>query len=331
MTQETVMIPSPIDGIALKTVRANGITQRYAECGAGPAVLFCHGWPESWYSWRHPMLALAQSGYRCIAPDMRGYGGTDAPPEVDHYSILDLVGDMVALLRELGVGEAVVVGHDWGAPVAWHSALLRPDLFRAVVGMSVPWTPRAGTDLLSSLAKQGITRFYMQYFQAPGVAEAELERDVRASLRRIYYTSSGEVDRGAKGFAVLPENGGLLDNTIDPATLPAWLSERDLDWFAGEFARTGFRGGLNWYRNLTRNWRLTAPWHGQPIRQPSLFIAGSRDGVLRFPASKAQIEAFPKTLPGIRGCHILEGAGHWIQQERADEVNRLLLDFLRGL
>ncbi len=323
--------PSPVPGISLATVKANGITQRYAHCGEGPLVLFCHGWPESWYSWRQTMRAVADAGYRAVAPDMRGYGGTDAPAEIEHYTILDLVGDMTALVRELGAREAVVVGHDWGAPVAWHCALLRPDLFKAVVGMSVPWAPRGGIDLLSALAKMGITRFYMQYFQAPGVAEAEFERDVRGALRRIYHTASGDLRETGKGFAVLPENGGFLDNTVDPERLPAWLSEADLDWFAGEFSRTGFRGGLNWYRNLARNWRLTAPWHGQPIAQPSMFLAGTRDGVLKFPASMQQIEAFPRTLPGIRGCHLIDGAGHWVQQERADEVNQRLLEFLRGL
>jgi pimeloyl-ACP methyl ester carboxylesterase len=325
------MITSPVDGITLKTIVANGITQRYAECGSGPIVLFCHGWPESWYSWRHQMLALAAAGYRCIAPDMRGYGGTDAPLDIEQYTILDLVGDMVSLLRELKAKDVAVVGHDWGAPVAWHCALLRPDLFRAVVGMSVPWALRGKIDLLSSLEKQGITRFYMQYFQTPGVAEAELERDVRKSLSLVYFNSSGDQPDAEKSFAVLPATGGFLDNKMVPAQPLTWLTEKDLAWFTSEFTRTGFRGGLNWYRNLTRNWRLTSAWQSQPIRQPSMFIAGSRDSVLKFPASKAQIESFPKSLPGIRGTHILEGAGHWIQQERAAEVNRLLLDFLKGL
>ena len=325
------MITSPVDGITLKTIVANGITQRYAECGSGPIVLFCHGWPESWYSWRHQMLALAAAGYRCIAPDMRGYGGTDAPLDIEQYTLLDLVGDMVSLLRELEAKDVVVVGHDWGAPVAWHCALLRPVLFRAVVGMSVPWALRGKIDLLSSLEKQGITRFYMQYFQTPGVAEAELERDVRKSLSLVYFNSSGDQPDAEKSFAVLPATGGFLDNKMAPAQPLTWLTENDLAWFTGEFTRTGFRGGLNWYRNLTRNWRLTSAWQSQAIRQPSMFIAGSRDSVLKFPASKAQIESFPKSLPGIRGTHILEGAGHWIQQERAAEVNRLLLEFLKGL
>jgi pimeloyl-ACP methyl ester carboxylesterase len=325
------MTESPIDGIRLNTVVANGITQRYAECGTGPVILFCHGWPESWYSWRHQMLALASAGYRCIAPDMRGYGGTDAPQAVEEYTILDLVGDMVSLLRALDARNVIVIGHDWGAPVAWHCALLRPDLFRAIVGMSVPWALRGKIDLLSSLEKQGITRFYMQYFQEPGVAEAEFERNVRDALIKVYFNSSGDQPDSEKSLAVLEPDAGFLDNKAAPTKLPTWLSEKDLDWFAGEFRRTGFRGGLNWYRNLTRNWRLTSAWQSQPILQPSLFIAGSRDGVLKFPASKAQIEHFPKSLPGIRGTHILEGAGHWIQQERALEVNQLLLDFVKDL
>lgn len=322
---------SPVAGISLKTQQINGISMRYAEAGSGPAVLFCHGWPESWYSWRHQMLALAQAGYRCIAPDMRGYGGTDAPNDIERYTILDLVGDVTSLAQELKLDRPVVMGHDWGAPVAWHSALLRPDLFRAVVGMSVPWALRGRTDLLSSLQKLGITRFYMQYFQDPGVAEAEFEQDVRRALSIIYFNSSGDAPPNDGGIGVLPADGGFLANKVVPDKLPPWLTAADLDWFAGEFKRTGFRGGLNWYRNLTRNWRLTAVWQGQPIRQPSLFIAGSRDGVLKFPASRQQIDNFPTSLPGIRGCHIIEGAGHWIQQERAPEVNQLLLDFLRGL
>ena len=139
----------------------------------------------------------------------------------------------------------------------------------------------------------------------------------------------GEMDEKGKGFARLT-GGTLLANTVDPETLPAWLSAADLDYYTQEFSRTGFRGGLNWYRNLKRNWELSGPWRGQPIRQPSLFIAGSRDGVLRFPAAKATMEAFPRTLPGLVGSHILDGAGHWVQQEQAGEVSRLLLGFLRN-
>jgi pimeloyl-ACP methyl ester carboxylesterase len=282
-------------------LHANGIRMRVAQQGAGPLVLFCHGWPESWYSWRHQLAALAAAGYRAVAPDMRGYGGTGAPSDVEQYTMLHLVGDMVELVKALGESQAVIVGHDWGAPVAWSSALLRPDLFRAVVGMSVPFSPPGQVEFLGALAKRGIENFYMQYFQTPGVAEAELERDVEASLRRIYFSGSGDGPERAT-FGMLAPNKGFLANTVDPETLPSWLSRDDL-----------------------------ASWRGCVIRQPSMFIAGARDDVLKFPTSRPQIDHFPSTLPGLRGCHILEGAGHWIQRERASVVNELLLGFLKTL
>jgi len=218
-------------------------------------------------------------------------------------------------------------------PIATRSGEMTPladSLFTAVSAMSVPYAPPGYVDILSALEKLGIDNFYLQYFQKPGVAEAELQQDIRGALRKLYYTAGGEMTEKDKGFGRLT-GGTLLANTVDPEKLPAWLSDADLDYYAGEFARAGFRGGLNWYRNLRRNWELSGPWRGQPIRQPSQFIAGSRDGVLRFPAAKSQLEAYPKTLPGLRGSHILDGAGHWVQQERAAEVNRLLIEFLKGL
>jgi pimeloyl-ACP methyl ester carboxylesterase len=329
------MTATPVPGVTLKTVEVNNIRMRYAEIGSGPLVVFAHGWPESWYSWRHQLTAVSQAGFRCVAPDMRGYGGTEAPEAIDQYTLLHLVGDMTELVKALGGkngGEprAVIVGHDWGAPVAWHAALWRPDLFPAVCGMSVPYVPPGYVDILSALEKLGINDFYLQYFQKPDVPEAELQQDVLGALRRLYFTASGDLREKGKGFGRLT-GGNLLANTVDPPALPAWLSEADLDYYTREFSRTGFRGGLNWYRNLQRNWELGAPWRGQPIRQPSLFIAGSRDGVLRFPGAQSQLDAFSKTLPGLRGSHIIEGAGHWVQQERPAEVNKLLIDFLKGL
>ncbi len=324
------MTNSPVPGVTLKTTTANNIHMRYAEAGTGPLVLFCHGWPESWYSWRHQLQAVSAAGFRAVAPDMRGYGGTQSPEPIDQYTLLHLVGDMAELVKALGETKAVIVGHDWGAPVAWHAALWRPDLFTAVSAMSVPYAPPGYIDILSALEKLGIDNFYLQYFQKPGVAEAELQQDIRGALRRLYYTAGGEMVEKDKGFGRLT-GGTLLANTVDPETLPAWLSDADLDYYAGEFALAGFRGGLNWYRNLRRNWELSGPWRGQPIRQPSQFIAGSRDGVLRFPAAKSQLDAYPTTLPGLRGSHILEGAGHWVQQERAAEVNDLLIEFLKSL
>ena len=320
----------PPDQSTLQVFEVNGIRMRACCQGDGPLVLLCHGFPESWYSWRHQIGALADAGYRVVAPDMRGYGGTDAPPDAASYTMLHHVGDMVALVKALGESQAVIVGHDWGAAVAWHAALLRRDMFRAVAGLSVPYLPPARTDLLTALEAKGLRSFYMQYFQAPGVAEAELEADIEASVRRLYFSMSGDgPDHSVCG--VLEPGCGLLDMTTDPSSLPSWLTAGDIDYFAGEFKRTGFRGGLNWYRNLRRNAELLASWRGCGIAQPSLFIAGSRDDTLKFPGAKDPRDYLPKLLADLRGNHIIEGAGHWIQQERPDEVSRLLLSFLKGL
>jgi pimeloyl-ACP methyl ester carboxylesterase len=323
--------PIQADEPRLETLQAGTLRMQVAVQGTGPLVLLCHGFPELWMSWRSQLVALSAAGWRAVAPDMRGYGGTDAPAAMDQYTMLHLVGDMVQLVKALGETQAVIVGHDWGAAVAWHAALLRPDVFRAVVGMSVPFTPSGRVDLMASLRAQGIDDFYMQYFQEPGVAEAELERDVAATLRLIVFNGSGDgPDRLAFG-RLQAAGGGFLDGMTEPDFLPPWLTADDMAACAAEFRRTGFRGGLNWYRNITRSWELLAAWRGAIIRQPSMFIAGTRDSVLRFPASHAQIDNFGRTLPGLRGCHLLEGAGHWIQRERATVVNDLLVDFVKGL
>ena len=316
--------------VTLQTLPLNGIHMRVAVQGRGPLVLLCHGFPESWCSWRHQLAALASAGYRAVAPDMRGYGGTDAPLDVASYTMLHHVGDMTELVHALGETQAVIVGHDWGAPVAWSAALLRPDIFRAVVGLSVPFSPPSGVNLLDALEKQGITTFYMQYFQTPGVAESELDADPEATLLRLAYSMSGD-GPGRVVAGVLAPGAGFLDNTVEPDVLPAWLDREDLAYVAREFSRTGFRGGLNWYRSMALSTQLLAPWRGAIIHQPSLFVAGARDDVLKFPSARSQIDHFPTTLPGLRGCHLLDGAGHWIQRERAAAVNELLLAFLDGL
>lgn len=313
----------------LHTLQAGALRMRVATQGTGPLVLLCHGFPELWCSWRAQMAALAAAGFRVAAPDMRGYGGTDAPPDPAQYTMLHQVGDLVALVQALGEQQAVVVGHDWGAPAAWHAALLRPDIFRAVAGLSVPYSPPAPLDLLTALESKGITSFYMQYFQTPGVAESELEADVAASLRRITYSLSGEGKGGVAG--VLKPDTGFLHHTEDPTELPAWVDPIDLAYAVEAFKRTGFRGALNWYRAMRLGPALLAPWHGAAIRQPSLFIAGDRDDVMKFPASAAAVTRFGHTLPGLRGSHVLHGAGHWVQRERAAEVNALLIAFLRSL
>jgi pimeloyl-ACP methyl ester carboxylesterase len=317
------------------TIETNGIRMHVAEQGSGPLVLFCHGFPESWYSWRHQLAALSQAGFRAVAPDMRGYGRTDRPEGIDQYTLLHLVGDMVGVLDALGAESAVIVGHDWGAPVAWHAALLRPDRFRAVIGLSVPFRPRGQARPTSVMPQTEDALFYQLYFQAPGVAEAELERDPRTTLRSTLYSASGDARReGTKPsdpIGMLPRNGGFLTRMINPATLPPWITEADVDFYAGEFARTGFRGGLNWYRNIDRNWEMLAPFAGAQVTVPALYVVGDRDLVLYFRGMDQLVPNLSKFVPQLRGTIILPGCGHWTQQERPREVNGAVIDFLRQL
>jgi pimeloyl-ACP methyl ester carboxylesterase len=318
-------------------VETNGIRMHIAECGAGPLMVLCHGFPESWYSWRHQLRALAEAGFHVIAPDMRGYGQTDRPEAIDQYTLLHLVGDVVGLLDAVGAENAVIAGHDWGAPVAWHCALLRPDRFRAVIGLSVPFWSRLPVRPTSVMPQTDNAIFYQLYFQTPGVAEAEFERDVRHSIRSLLYSASGDAPRrdgaGSAGSDVgmVPRGGGFLDRLVDPASLPAWLSEEDVNFYVDEFTRTGFRGGLNWYRNIDRSWELLAPYAGSRISVPGLYIAGDRDLVVRFRGMEQIIASLKHFVPQLRGTLMLPSCGHWTQQERAREVNDAMIAFLRRL
>ncbi len=324
--------------ITHRNVQANGVNIHLAEAGEGPLVLLCHGWPESWYSWRHQLEALAEAGYRAVAPDMRGYGETDRPEAIEAYTIFHLVGDMVGLLDALGADRAAIVGHDWGAPVAWHAALLRPDRFRAVAALSVPFRPRGPARPTTVMPQTEKSWFYQLYFQEPGVAEAELERDPRSSIRRLLYSVSGDVPRAASVDApgdaapgMVPRAGGILSRMIDPDPLPPWLTEADIDVYANAFARAGFRGGLNWYRNIDRNWGLMAPFAGLKVNVPAVYVAGDRDLVVGFTGPERLIASLKQHVTDLRDIVMLPGCGHWTQQERPDEVNALLLRFLRGL
>lgn len=308
-----------------RTVSANGIDLFLLEQGQGPLVVLCHGWPELSYSWRHQIPAIAAAGFRVVAPDMRGFGRSGAPADIGAYTIFDHVGDMVALVEALGEKQAVIIGHDWGAPVAWHAALFRPDIFTAVAGLSVPPPFRGRGRPLDTLRESGITNFYWQYFQTPGVAEAEFERDVNLSMRTL-------LGRGFSDPASLfVEDGkGFLGNPRADQPLPDWLSGADLAYFSEAYRRSGFRGGLNWYRNIDRNWELTAPWQGAQIHQPSLFIAGSRDSVITGLIGARRVADMERVLPNLRQKLIIDGASHWIQQERADDVNAALIAFLKA-
>jgi pimeloyl-ACP methyl ester carboxylesterase len=307
------------------TLRVNNIQMHVAELGAGPLVLLCHGWPGYWRTWRHQMHALAAAGFRAVAPDMRGYGQTEAPASVDAYSIFHLVGDLVGLVQQLGSEQAYLVGHDWGANVVWNAATMRPDLFPAVAALSVPARTRSAEPPLETLKRTGNAEFYWLYFQEPGVAEAEFERDPEDTMRRLMLA------KHRKHRLNVPAGLGFLDGAEGFETMPAWYTQADLALLAAEFRRTGFRGGLNWYRNMDRNWELTAPYAGAKIHQPALFIAGTLDGVIRGPGGASALAHMPEVVPGLRRQLLVDGAGHWINEERPDEVNNELLRFLREL
>jgi pimeloyl-ACP methyl ester carboxylesterase len=320
-----------------RTVETNGIRMHIAGAGEGPLVVLCHGFPESWYSWRHQITALAEAGFRAVAPDMRGYGQTGRPDAIDQYTLLHMIGDMVGLVDALGADQAVIAGHDWGGPVAWHAALLRPDRFRAVIGLSVPYRPRGSVRPITVMPQTEDAMFYQVYFQTPGVAEAEFERDVGHTIRSFLYAISGDAAPRESGLTVggtvgmVRRKGGFLDGMMSPAVLPSWLTEADVDFYSREFVRTGFRGGLNWYRNIDRNWELLAPFAGARVMVPALYIAGDRDPVVRFPGMDRLIPNLASFVPQLRATIMLPGCGHWTQQERAAEVNAAMIDFLRRL
>lgn len=325
--------------ITHRFIETNGIRMHFAEQGEGPLVLLCHGFPECWYAWHRQLMALAAAGYHVVAPDQRGYGQTDCPPAVEAYTILHLVGDMVGLLDALGEEQAVIVGHDWGANVAWNAALMRPDRFRAVIAMSVPYIPRSQvygprasvrpTEAMKQLA--GNHSFYQLYFLEPGIAEAELERDVRKTMRQVFYALSGDAADAERWHPISSDPAsGMFTSTPVPERLPGWISEADIDYFAGEFERTGFRGGLNWYRNFDRNWELTAAYSRAKVVQPALFLWGERDPVFEIPGTSARVERQKEFVPNLRQL-ALAGCGHWVQLERASETNEAMLAFLNSL
>lgn len=313
-----------------KTIQTNGINLRVAIEGEGPVVLFVHGFPESWYSWRHQLKALANASYTAVAPDVRGYGGSDKPHEVIAYSMENITADMAGLARELSPNQPIViVGHDWGAPIAWNTALLHPNDIRAVAGLSVPYMPPnelPGIEIFKNFfTKRGLF-FYQVYFQDEGVAEAELEANPAQTIRKFYYANSGEAPDGT--WPNDKKHGDtLLYRLPEPPKPLPWLSEDDISYYANEFANSGFRGPLNRYRNWhTDHAHLRAVPDSQ-IKQPALFIGGTKDLVLKMYPGDVVKDMQPN-FANLQGVHLLEDCGHWTQQERASEVNQLLLDWL---
>jgi len=318
-------------------VKTRTIDMAVLEAGAGPLVLLCHGFPETGRAWRHQLGALAQAGYRAIAPDMRGYGRSDVPERVDQYTVFHAVGDLIALMDALGERQAVIAGHDWGATVAWQAALMRPDRFRAVIALSVPMMGQPPVPPSQIFPQNDEALFYTLYFQEPGLAEAEFGRDPGLTLRKLLFAASGEAGPRKPGdgtpnpFGMVRRGEGLLAALPDPADLPHWLAPEDLARQTAAFAATGFTGGLNYYRNLDRNWELQQAYAGSTVNVPALFMIGERDTGLAIPGMDGIIAAMPALVPELRGSHIIPGAGHWLQQERPQEVTALMTAFLAKL
>jgi pimeloyl-ACP methyl ester carboxylesterase len=313
-----------------RLVDTNGVRLRVVEAGerGAPVVVLAHGFPELAYSWRHQIPVLAEAGYRVLAPDQRGYGGSSKPDAIEDYNIVALCDDVAGLLDDVGTDRAVIAGHDWGSLVAWNFGLLHPDRVSGVVGMSVPAVPRPQappTKIWRELFGENF--FYILYFQEPGVADTDLSRDTKETMLRVFGGPRRPDDTDAVARMLAPGPQGWVDRLPKPTALADWISEDEFDHYVAEFSRTGFTGGLNWYRNFDRNWELTATTPAAAVTVPSLFITGSADPVRHFTRSDRATEVAKGEYQEL----VIDGAGHWIQQERPDEVNDALLKFLSGL
>uniref|UniRef100_A0A0E0P3F8 soluble epoxide hydrolase n=1 Tax=Oryza rufipogon TaxID=4529 RepID=A0A0E0P3F8_ORYRU len=310
-----------------RTVEANGISMHVAEAGPGggtaPAVLFVHGFPELWYSWRHQMGHLAARGYRCVAPDLRGYGGTTAPPEHTSYTIFHLVGDLVALLDALELPQVFVVGHDWGAIVSWNLCLLRPDRVRALVNLSVAFMPRRPAEKPLDYFRGAFgDDYYVCRFQEPGV-EKEL---ASLDLKRFFKLALIVQTTGSSAMSIKKMRANNRE-----VTLPPWLSEEDISYLASVYAKTGFAGGINYYRCFDLNWELMAPWTGAKVLVPTKFIVGDGDLAYHLPGVKSYIHkgGLKKDVPMLEEVVVIKGAGHFIQQERAEEISDHIYNYIK--
>ena len=303
---------------------------RVAVEGAGPLVLMVHGFPESWYSWRHQIGPIAAAGFTAAAIDVRGYGGSDKPSEVEDYAMELLVADIAAVAHALQPNApAIVIGHDWGAPQVWNSALTQPDRFSAVAALSVPYIGVPARPFTETFRRNFTDKgqfFYQEWFQSVGPPEREAEADVRDFLRKFYYAISGDAPDGT--WPSKPAGATLLEEMVDPGDFPPWLTPDDLDYYVAQFEASGFFGPISRYRNHEQDWEWLQPFARRRIEQPALFIGGSRDpATTLFGALPDPIALMRPHVPHVEG-HLLAGCGHWTQQERPEEVNRLLLDWL---
>jgi len=332
----TVALPTlahaqPPKGVKLRMIKVNGINLRIAEMGKGPLVILVHGWPESWYSWRNQIPALAAAGYRVVAPDMRGYGASDRPSAIEDYDIHHTTGDLAALVTALGEKTAILVGHDWGSIVSWQALLLHPDKFTAYAALSVPYGGRAAgppVDGMKAAYKDNF--YYILYFQEPGVAEKEFDANPRGILSMLY-TSPDTPTEPPTITDPKMSAGGWIGRRGKPKALPPWLTKQDLDYYVSEFSRAGFRGGINYYRNFNRNWATTPQLAGVKVKQPVIFLAGEKDVVINGATPERLTAQMTRSCEDFRGVTLYPGAGHWIQQERAAEINRALIDFINSV
>jgi len=325
-----------VSGLKHRIIETNGIKMHIAEQGKGPLVLLLHGFPEIWYSWRYQIPVLAEAGFHVVAPDLRGYGDTEQPENIDQYTLLHLVGDIVGLLDALNEETAVIVGNDWGATIAWNAALLRPDRFKGIIALTVPMMPQPPIPPTTIFPQNEEELFYTLYFQTSGVAEKEFEEDARSTVHNLLYSASGDAgpregnDGTPNPFNMVSREMGLL-SALPMPKITSWLKEKDLEVYTEAFNKTGFRGGLNYYRNLDRNRELLSCFNGLKVIIPALFIVGSRDVGLSIPGMDQIISEMASLVPNIRQTIFLEDCGHWAQQERPEEVGSVIISFLKSL
>ncbi|GAA0181050.1 hydrolase [Lithospermum erythrorhizon] len=316
-----------MDKIQHTTMQTNGINMHVAQIGQGPStILFLHGFPQLWYTWRHQMLHLSSKGYRCIAPDLRGYGDTDAPPSATCYSALHIVGDLVGLLDGLGLEKVFVVGHDWGAVMAWYFCLLRPDKVNALVNLSVAYTPRNPKRKPVETMRAFLgDDYYICRFQNPGEMEEEFSRVDTARLIKKFLTNR------SPALLRVPKAKGFGGSTNSPITMPSWLSEEDVNYYATKFNEKGFTGGLNYYRALDLNWQLLAPWTGVQIKVPVKFIVGDLDLTYNTPGVKEYVHngGLKKDVPFLQEVVIMEGVAHFLNEEKPEEISTHIYDFIQ--
>lgn len=313
------------DDLLLKEyeIEANGITLHVTEQGEGPAVLFCHGFPDTSYTWRRLMKVVSSAGYRAIAPDMRGYGRSSAPTDPNLYTPLQTAGDLVALLDALNIPTAVLVGHDWGATHAWNAAVMRPDRFTAVFCMSVPYVPRGDVSVFEKMRKSGHQNDFYMFEQMKPEAD-QIWANASVTIPGVLYWASGSAPATSRWNPMDPARSLYR---AAPGPLPSWAEPDYIQHNISEFQRTGFHGGLNYYRAAEPYFALSSPWRGAKISQPSFFISGTADGLKTlYPLNATQLRV---GLPGLVEMVELDNVGHWIQHEAPSEAARHLLKFLR--